>query len=1753
MLAKVNPHARSRSAIFRMSGTSSFDSFINFVHAQCYMPLGGDSLSKSFASCVLVIDDVHLSVENQNSERRVLNNICEVIRNLVQNQQLVIPIKSAEQSRLLKSNGKSFVQLNASHVCMIATAKKSSIVESTDSSEPVIPFVKLCWSDPCEEIIRHIFTKTVSYHMLHIDDSVSKVFVEHAASATMHVMHAMRRHTVMSQQLYSLDSLDTSRIAFVTAGEEVFRDFKKSRSGGGRKWLKVEKRACDGTSRLQLMLSFSSEAGSAATYHVITSVHAGVPQGWDKEASSVNFYFVAEKLETIVCESERANDWVMGVNCMLTNLKSAHECVREEWKCDASEKLPVGVTFDLQRLGTVMSYLSAACASVQNISHDDLWVEWRYALKQAFCLDQSAIHLLEKSADAAACIHSPFQSISTPANASLNVFLDASRGPSKLKSSFKILSRSVLKQMPSVSPEHINLIYKSPSILEFTDNLAILLNCRRVVVECSSVDETSTAVVAVACESLGHFPVVFSHYDSTKMSETSTKPASSSDNTALGSFHYCLRTCIRSVCSEKRPAVLIMTAEEFTSLHESCASLHHILDDGDCSSLFSGSEISELALDAEGDEEIPKKTGFSASLLQRLRGPKNCRAVEELHEYDHVVPLFGLGREVLSSASFFLASTAARGRVMLGKTATGGNARLDAILHARLTHDIKFLILAESENDSENISSVAQIKSLMKGDTVAAKLPSLSSKQIFNDILLQISMPIAKMSPDSEAFGPYPSFVCETLRNNYACALTHVPNVDSCVAFHVLEQFKIFFEGKLKDCQSAIDEEKSLIEFEENQHKLISLYQRHEETLMHQRAIAKADVESTSQTIIAVAATISRNQQIMSKHSENTEQLQSKMQLFASPADSFSSYCHRVALKIQEIDFSRLCDADLDVHQKLVLDAAAILLSSPVGDCCMKATPNGLLLHAPSHPLSLNTIIALQDEGALASSIVRLGQRDLNEEISELLLPITDALVLSEPERKDSSFQLIQDLVQRYTTDVKSLNLKEREREFQVKAAADVTLARAEAQEMQKTISALQEQVLHMNDELDIKMSSLQSIQNDLSAVQSSLSRFASVFVELQSIKAEHFAHKDVANQSDQHTSADVASRTEMNDVQKVGTLTEGMQYSTLLVQHCASLAVFTTFGGLLESEPRMKFLASLQGLESFPSCKMHDSYQDQEAIHSRSYDFVNAVADDATQMMWQQCGVPAHHELFTSVALLMVSAKTPFVFDKTGVVLEFLRHISTCNHSSSHDKDAMCSPPEFHFNGENSKVLIRSANDFPAFVRSCPAAAACTGRGVSQGAGCVIITLLGVVDALDKVISACNDGRVLVLRIPAQALHASAAFRSLISLIPLLLLPKIRKDLQTVQILGRIVTVNVRFTCVIVNESGMQPLRELAPLLSVVQFTPSSDAMQQLLLRTFVMYSSKSLITSLCVMRQRFLCSIVESDEMKLKLLQELNCLCAFAGNHHVPDPAAASDVMCSIENMNILSENLKQIESRIESLKRSKLSLSRVQSLMMQLNSSLAELLPCTSVYRPSLSLAAASSGICISSTNMYHLLFSLLHSSFVEGAAVSNSSPNKRNKSTNTPGPGTHAASSIFRALCSSIPQDSRLPISVCALQDWMGGQDGLKLLVNAPLPPSFHNRRIIKAHQSVPAAPTTSNGISSASTAKTNANPSKKSGKGSTSSTVISNVSVPDSVQHFVHLGPAWLPVDKYERLKKVLRALGVLTKDGKILIFLSVRS
>jgi hypothetical protein len=1740
MLTKVNPHARSRSAIFRMSGTSSFESFINFVHAQCYMPLGGDSLSKSFASCVLVIDDVHHSVENCNPERRALSNICEVIRNLVQNQQLVIPIKSAEQSRLLKSNGKSFLQFNASHVCMIATAKKSSIVESIDSSVPAIPFAKLCWSDPCEEIIRHIFTKTVSYHMLHIDDSVCKAFVEHAASATMHVMYAMRKHSVMSQQIYPLDNLDTSRIAFVTTGEEVYRDFKKGRGVGGRKWLKVEKRSGDGTLRLQLLLSVSSEAGSAATHHVITSVHAGVPQGWDKEASSVHFYFVVDKLETILCESERANDWVLGVNCMLTNLKSVRECVREEWKCDTSEKLPVGVTFDLQRLGTVMSYLSAACASASNISQDNLWVKWQCALEQAFCLDQSAIHVLQKSLDAAASIYSPIQCNSTPANARSNIFFDASRDPRKLKSSSTILSKSVLKQMLSVSPEHIKLIYRSPSILEFTDNLATLLNCRRVVVECSSIDETSTAVVAVACESLGHFPVIFSRFDSTNISEAraSIKP--------LRSFHDCLRTCIRSVCSEKRSAVLIMTAEEFTSLHQSCAALHHILDDGNCSELFSSSEISELALDAEGDDEIPNKTGFSASLIQRLRGPKYCRAVEELHEYDHVVPLFGLGREVLSSASFFLGSTTARGRVMLGKNATGGSARLDAILHARLTHDIKLLILAKSGNYLDNTSSVSQIKSLMKGDTVAAKLPSLSSEQIFNDMLPQISIPIAQTSVDSEAIGPYPSVVCEALRNSYTCALTHVPNIDSCLTFHVLEQFKTLFEGKLGDRQSAIDEEKSLTEFEESQHRLISVYQQHEETLMRQRAIAKADVECVLQSIIALAANISRNQQIMSKHTEHTDLLQSKMQCFASTVDSFSSYCHNMALKFQEIDFATLLDVDLDIQQELVLDAAAILLSSPVGECCMKVTPNGLLLHAPSHPLSLNTIIALQDEGVLASSISRLGQMDLNEEISELLLPITDALVHSEPLRKDMSFLLIKDLVQRYITEVNSLTSKEREKEIQSEAAADVLLARTQAQEMQKTISALQEQVFHMNGELDSKMSSLQSIQNDLSAVQSLLSRFASAFVELQSIKAEHFTHNDVANQSDLNTLAIAASSTEMNNLQTVGTSTEDTQYSALLVQHCASLAVFTVFGGLLESEPRMNFLASLHGIGTFPSCKMHDSYQDQQATHSRSYDFVNAVADDATQMMWQQCGVPAHHELFTSVALLMVSAKTPFVFDKSGVVIEFLRHISTCNHSSLHDKDAMCSPPEFHFNGENSKVLIRSTSDFPAFVRSCAASAACTGRGVVQGAGCVIITLLDLVDALDKVISACSDGCVLVLRIPAQASHASAAFQSLISLIPLLLLPKIRKDFQTVQILGRIVTVNVRFTCVIVNESGMQPLRKLAPLLSVVQFTPSSDALQQLLLRAFVVHSSKSLVTSLSVMQQRFLCYLVENDETQLKLLQELNCLCAFAGNHLGPDAAATADI-CSNHNMNILSENLKKIESSIDTLKNVQMSLSRVQSLMMQLNSSLAELLPYTSVYRPPLSLAAVSSGINIGVTNMYYVLFSLLHSSLVETAS-SNSSPNKRNKSTNTPGPGANVASSIFRALCSLIPQDLRLPTSMCALQDWMGGQDGLKLLVDAPLPSSFHNRRIVKTQQSVPSVAATSNGIASASSAKTNANPPKKSGKGSTSSTVVSNVSVPDSVQHFVHLGPAWLPVDKYERLKKVPCALFVLRYDGKILIF-----
>jgi len=373
-----------------------------------------------------------------------------------------------------------------------------------------------------------------------------------------------------------------------------------------------------------------------------------------------------------------------------------------------------------------------------------------------------------------------------------------------------------------------------------------------------------------------------------------------------------------------------------------------------------------------------------------------------------------------------------------------------------------------------------------------------------------------------------------------------------------------------------------------------------------------------------------------------------------------------------------------------------------------------------------------------------------------------------------------------------------------------------------------------------------------------------------------------------------------------------------------------------------------------------------------------------------------------------------------------------------------------------------------------------------------------------------------------------------------LLSLSKVRNNAETVYLLGRMITVHVRFACIIVNESNLQPLSELLPLLSVVHFTPGSDAMQQLLLRVYELHSSLSLATSLCVMQHRLLCSTVENDANKLRLLDELSSLTRFFSSSKKKDDQT-DPLPYSADRMASLSSNLNKIEKCVDAATRIKTSVIRVKALLMQLNASHAELMPYTNQYHPSLALAAASAANDLSASNMYQIFFKFFHSSFDENGSGGSSSPSKRNKAIRTSaGAGPAAAAQVFRVLCALIPHKFRLPIAMCALQDWMGGKDGLRLLVNAPLPPSSLAWKFGKTAQASPVSivnATLTGAVSTGSAAKSPLNAPKKSSKNPTSGVggVASGVSVPDvGVSAAVaHPGPVWMPVDVYARLMQVI--------------------
>jgi hypothetical protein len=179
------------------------------------------------------------------------------------------------------------------------------------------------------------------------------------------------------------------------------------------------------------------------------------------------------------------------------------------------------------------------------------------------------------------------------------------------------------------------------------------------------------------------------------------------------------------------------------------------------------------------------------------------------------------------------------------------------------------------------------------------------------------------------------------------------------------------------------------------------------------------------------------------------------------------------------------------------------------------------------------------------------------------------------------------------------------------------------------------------------------------------------------------------------------------------------------------------------------------------------------------------------------------------------------------------------------------------------------------------------------------------------------------------------------------------------------------------------------------------------------------------------------------------------------------------------------------------------------------------------------------------MYHLFFKLLNSKFDETAAA-HSSPSSRNKSIK-PSASTEVsgANLMFRQLCALIPQKHRLSVALFALRDCLGGDDGLRLLVNAPLPPLSPARKLFKNSQSTPVSISANNVSGAIASSKSQVmNPTKKLVKGSTQNNTVANLgSVVPDVAPSLNLGPSWMPIDKYARLAKVIYKTSNIPSTG----------
>ncbi len=91
--------------------------------------------------------------------------------------------------------------------------------------------------------------------------------------------------------------------------------------------------------------------------------------------------------------------------------------------------------------------------------------------------------------------------------------------------------------------------------------------------------------MACACEKVGHTPIVFSSFAFSRknyvVSDSSVSfhsaPANSDKVAALQAFETCLQQCVRTACADSRPAVLILTTKEVSSLKHAWRALPQIL------------------------------------------------------------------------------------------------------------------------------------------------------------------------------------------------------------------------------------------------------------------------------------------------------------------------------------------------------------------------------------------------------------------------------------------------------------------------------------------------------------------------------------------------------------------------------------------------------------------------------------------------------------------------------------------------------------------------------------------------------------------------------------------------------------------------------------------------------------------------------------------------------------------------------------------------------------------------------------------------------------------------------------------------------------------------------------------------------------------------------------------------------------------------------------------------------------------------